>query len=204
MPSCLRRWVGTPKLAFLRVSYGLVLMGTGAIKLDIVQVAYHVTDIHRAAREMARNFGAGPFFVNENITLTWGEHRGAPTDFVHSSAYGQWGELMVELFRQEDDSTNTPYRDMYAPDEEGLHHAAIMVDDVEQAFAHFERNGMPVATRCGLRPGRHVDFAFIDARNTVGHMIEIYPASEGVRGFYRMVRDASTGWDGQDPVRPLT
>lgn len=168
-----------------------------------MQVAYHVTDIRRAAREMAEKFGAGPFFVNDNITLSWGEHRGEPTSFVHSSAYGQWGALMLELFQQEDDSTNTPYRDMYGPGEEGLHHTAIMVDDMEEAFAYFERNAMPVATRCGLGRSGGVDFAFIDARELLGHMIEIYPASDGLRGFYRMVRDASLGWDGSDPIRSL-
>ena len=171
------------------------------MKLDIVQVAYHVTDIRRAALDMAARFGAGPFFVNENIRLAWGEHRGTPTDFVHSSAYGQWGELMVELFRQEDDSLNSPYRDMFAADQEGLHHTALMVPDMEQAFAYFEGNGMPVVTRCGLRDGGSVDFAFIDARGTLGHMIEIYPKSAGVLGFYRMIRDASVGWNGDDPIR---
>lgn len=173
------------------------------MKLDIVQVAYHVTDIRRAARDMAAKFGAGPFFINENITLTWGEHRGEPTDFVHSSAYGQWGELMVELFQQESPGSNSPYRDMYGPDEEGLHHTAIMVQDMEQAFAYFADNDMPVVTRCGLGRSGGVDFAFIDARKTLGHMIEIYPISEGLLGFYKLVRDASIDWDGQDPIRSV-
>ena len=173
------------------------------MKLDIVQVAYHVTDIRRAAAGMAASFGAGPFFVNENIRLAWGEHRGEFTRFVHSSAYGQWGPLMVEFFRQEDASTNTPYRDMFAAHEEGLHHTAIMVPDMDEAFDHFESNGMPVVTRCGLRDGRGVDFAFIDARATLGHMIEIYPASEGVLGFYGMVRDAADGWTGENLFRTI-
>lgn len=173
------------------------------MKLDIVQVAYHVTDIRRAACDMAARFGAGPFFVNENIRLAWGEHRGVPAHFVHSSAYGQWGGLMVEFFRQEDDSMNSPYRDMFAPGEEGLHHTAMMVPDMEEAFDYFERNGMPVVTRCGLRDAHNVDFAFIDAREALGHMIEIYPQSEGVLGFYKLIRDASVGWAGDDPIRDV-
>jgi hypothetical protein len=177
--------------------------GGFAIKLDIVQVAYHVTDIRRAALDMAAKFGAGPFFINENITLTWGEHRGEPTDFVHSSAYGQWGEVMVELFQQESSATNTPYRDMFAAHEEGLHHTAIMVDDMEEAFAYFERSGMPVVTRCGLGRGEGVAFAFIDARETLGHMIEIYPKSDGLLGFYKYVRDASVDWMGDEPIRSV-
>lgn len=120
------------------------------MKLDIVQVAYHVTDIRRAATDMSKKFGAGPFFVNENITLAWGEHRGEPTDFVHSSAYGQWGDVLVEIFRQENDTPKSPYRDMFTADEQGLHHTAIMVADMDEAFGYFESRGLPVVTRCNL------------------------------------------------------
>jgi hypothetical protein len=73
---------------------------------------------------------------------------------------------------------------------------------MNEAIEYFERHGMPLVTRCGLRSS-DTDFAFIDARKTLGHMIEIYPTSEGLRGFYQMVRDASLGWDGRDPVRSL-
>ncbi|MGE3460707.1 MAG: VOC family protein [Pseudomonadales bacterium] len=172
------------------------------MKLDVVQLAYHVADIRRAALAMVDRFGAGPFFLNEHIRLAWGEHRGQPTRFVHSSAYGQWGEVMVELFRQVDDEPS-PYRDMFAPDEEDLHHVAIMVDDLDAAFAHFERSGMPVVTRCGLRGADLVDFAFVDARGALGHMIELYPASAPLRAFYDRVRTAANGWDGREPLRPV-
>jgi len=172
------------------------------MNLDIVQVAYHVTDIRRAARDMAVRFGAGPFFLNEGIRLAWGEHRGEPTHFVHSSAYGQWGGVMVELVRQPDDQPS-PYRDMYPAHEQGLHHVAIIVSDVEAAFAHFEQSGWPVITRCGLRHAGQVDFAFVDARLTLGHMIEIYPSSAPLRAFYDRVCAASEGWDGRDPLRPI-
>ena len=110
---------------------------------------------------------------------------------------------MVEFVRQEDDSINSPYRDMFAAKEEGLHHTAVMVPDMEAAFAHFENSGMPVVTRCGLRDKQTVDFAFIDARASLGHMIEIYPESERLLGFYRKVRDAADGWKGEDPLRPV-
>jgi hypothetical protein len=171
------------------------------MKLNFVQIAYHVTDIRRAARNMAATFGAGPFFLNENIQLSWAEHRGEPANFVHSSAFGQWGDVMVEMLQQEDDSTNTPYRDMYAAGEEGLHHTAIMVPDMDDAIEYFERHDMPLATRCRLVGGG--EFGFIDARKNLGHMIEIYPESDGLRGFFKMVRDASIGWSGDDPVRKI-
>ena len=176
------------------------------MKLDIVQVAYHVTDIKRAALQMHEEFGAGPFFLNENITLAWGEHRGEPTDFVHSSAYGQWGSIMVECFTQENEA-NSPYRDMYGPTEEGLHHTAIMVEDMDKAIKHFESRDMPLVTSCGFSPrvaageGAVADFAFIDETESLGHMIEIYPKSKGLQDFYRMIFDSSQNWSGENPVR---
>ncbi len=170
------------------------------IKLDIVQVAYHVKDIRVAATQMVERFDAGPFFINENILLSSAEHRGEPTDFVHSSAFGQWGDVMVELVRQEDDSTRTPFRDMYQKNQEGLHHTAIIVDNFEDTISHFADKGFELATRCITRQGG-VEFGFIDAVSVMGHMIEIYEASPALLGFYEMVKDASIGWNGDDPLR---
>jgi hypothetical protein len=34
-------------------------------------------------------------------------------------------------------------------------------------------------------------------------MIEVYEGSEGLRGFYEMVRSASQSWDGRDILREL-
>ena len=151
---------------------------------------------------MAGAFGAGPFFISEHIRIAWGEHRGRPTRFVHSSAYGQWGDVMVELFRQED-SEPSPYRDMFTADQEGLHHVAVMVPDLDAAFHRFEASGLPVVTRCGLSETGRVDFAFVDARSTLGHMIELYPATARLQAFYDRVRSAATDWRGENPVRSI-
>lgn len=168
--------------------------------LKVVQIAYHVVDIRVAALNMMERFGAGPFFVSENILLKEAQHRGTPTDFIHSSAYGQWGDVMVELVRQEDDSQMTPFRDMYEKDQEGLHHTAIFVDDVGKAIQRFSDKGFPLATRCVTKTGE-VEFAFIDATQTLGHMIEIYVPTPPLQGFYDLVKSASVDWDGTDPLR---
>ena len=155
--------------------------------LDVVQIAYHVKDVREAAARMQRQFGAGPFILSDNILLESAEHRGEATDFVHTSAYGQWGKVMVELVRQEDDSPNTPFRDMYTRDQEGLHHTAIFVDHFDAAVRQFDESGLALATRCRTKTGG-VEFGLIDATATLGHMIEIYESSPGLLGFYEMVR----------------
>ena len=99
----------------------------------IVQVAYFVSDVRAAARQMHRRFGAGPFFVADRIDLAWGSHRGEPREFLHSSAYGQWGNLMLELVQQDEEGPS-PFRDLFAPGEEGLHHVAQIVDSLEDSY----------------------------------------------------------------------
>ncbi|MGV0033854.1 MAG: VOC family protein [Candidatus Azotimanducaceae bacterium WSBS_2022_MAG_OTU7] len=164
--------------------------------LDIVQIAYHVKDVREAAARMQKQFGAGPFILSENILLASAVHRGEATDFIHTSAYGQWGKVMVELVRQEDDTPNTPFRDMYTRDEEGLHHTAIFVDHFDAAVRQFEDSGLALVTRCKTKTGG-VEFGFIDATATLGHMIELYVSSPTLLGFYEMVRAMSIDWDGK-------
>ncbi|MBT3463240.1 MAG: hypothetical protein HN453_13765 [Gammaproteobacteria bacterium] len=164
----------------------------------VVQVAYHVPDIEAAAIAMANQTGAGPFFVSRNIVLAHGEHRGEPCPFVHSSAYGQWGAVMVE-FVQQDSQGPSPFRDLYQAHERGLHHMAVMTTDIEASYQHFEDHGMPRVTRAVTDSG--VEFAFLDALDTLGHFIEIYEASPQLLGFYDFVRTAAVDWQGEAPIR---
>ena len=102
----------------------------------IVQVAYFVSDVRAAARQMHRRFGAGPFFVADRIDLAWGSHRGEPREFLHSSAYGQWGDVMMELVQQDEEGPS-PFRDLYGPGEEGIHHCFGKGFVVDQGFHSF-------------------------------------------------------------------
>ena len=166
----------------------------------IVQIAWFVEDARRAAEQMARRFGAGPFFFVPRIELAWSEVRGQPQKFLHSSAYGQWGNLMMELVQQDEEGPS-PFRDMYAPGEEGIHHLAMVVDSISDAYAECHRLGLDIAAKAMTLVG--TEFAFVDLVRQQGHMLEIYEKSDILTGFYDMIRTASVGWDGNTPVRSL-
>ena len=166
----------------------------------IVQVAYFVEDIRAAALNMAATFGAGPFFIVDNIELAWGEHRGQDCPFVHSSAYGQWGDVMMELVQQESDGPS-PFRDLYVAGQSGLHHVAAMVDSLPEAYMHFANANIPLVTRAMTKSG--TEFAFLDATNSLGHFIEVYEKSETLLGFYDFVRQAASGWQGDHVLRNI-
>ena len=166
----------------------------------IVQIAYFVSDAEAAAHRAAQRFGAGPFFLNQEIRLAWGEHRGDPCSFVHTSAYGQWGNVMMELVQQ-DSAGPSPFRDMYAEGEEGIHHMAMIVDSLPEAYTQAEALSLEIASRAVTSGG--TEFAFIDTVVPLGHMLEVYERSDLLLGFYDMVAQAARGWDGSDPVRRL-
>ena len=166
----------------------------------IVQVAYFVPDAREAAERMVASHGAGPFHVIDRIELEWGELRGEPCDFLHTSAYGQWGDLMMELVQQDVEGPS-PFREMYAPGESGIHHVATMVDDLAQTYDQLASAGVEVAAKAMTKTG--TEFAFVDTLAAQGHFTEIYERGPGLLRFYEMVRKAAEGWDGSDPVRTL-
>ncbi len=167
----------------------------------IRQIAYYTPDIDKAALAHSAAFGSGPFFTLRHIRLTRSVHRGVSHTFDHSSAYGQWGDVMVEFLTQHNDGPSA-CRDMYpSGGAGGLHHMSVFVEEMDGAIARFEDKGMPLAQRSTTEFG--TDFAFLDATATLGHMVEIYEGSESLRGFYAMVREAAEGWDGSDPIREL-
>ncbi|MXP30240.1 VOC family protein [Parerythrobacter jejuensis] len=170
--------------------------------LPVRQLAYFVPDIEAAARVHADQFGSGPFFIARHIELSTSEHRGVPQPLDHSSAYGQWGAVMVE-FVQQHNSDPSAFHDLFplGTGRYGLHHMALFVADLPAAIAEFAENGQDLAQYAVTTSG--VAYAFIDARVSMGHMLELYEPTEGLLAFYDMVAQAAQGWDGSDPVREL-
>jgi hypothetical protein len=159
-----------------------------------VQIAYAVDDVDRAAASWAAR-GVGPFFVRKHIELTEVRVHGQASSFDHSSAYGQWGELMVELIHQHDGGDDPVVGTA------GIHHIAHFVDDFSDAAARLTAAGHREVLYAETATG--MPFAFHDGGVERGHLIEIYERTAPLARFYEMVRAASVGWNGDDPVRHL-
>jgi hypothetical protein len=164
-----------------------------------VQIAYAVPDARVAAARWAEHLGAGPFYLRSHIPVSDVLYRGRPSSFDHSSAYGQWGDIMVELVQDHGDGPSV-VRERYATHESGLHHLAFMVDELDAATARLAEQGFELAMSARASTTR---FHFVDAVDELGHMIELYQRSVHLLEFYTMVREAAVGWDGSQPVRDL-
>lgn len=164
------------------------------------QVAYFVTDVVTAARNHAAAFGSGPYFVAEHIPLTYCEHRGRPTPLDHTSAYGQWGEVMIEFVQQNNDGPSV-FRDLYAPGRSGFHHVALIVEDLKATMAAFNEAGFPTGLYAEVAPG--AGFAMMDCCREYGHFVELYEPTPVLLGIYDRVRSAAQGFDGRNLIRPF-
>lgn len=170
--------------------------------LPIRQVAYFCADVRAAARAHHEAFGSGPFFVADNIPLARAVHRGVERTVDHSSAYGQWGEVMVE-FVQQNNPGPSPFHDMYpeGSGRYGLHHVALFVDDVDTALADFTARGVETALRAEMNDG--FVFAFADTTATLGHMTELYAPVPTLTGFYDFVSRAAKDYAGGEIIKTI-
>jgi hypothetical protein len=166
----------------------------------VAQLAVHAPSIQDLAARFADEMGAGPFYLMEHIPLQRSLYRGAPAPFDHSSAYGQLGEVMIELIHQHGDEPSA-IRDMYAAGETGLHHAAIFVDVLDEAVGRAHQAGMAIALDATTLDG--VRFVMADARASYGCMLELYERSPALKKFYSFIRRKAEGWDGGAPLRRL-
>jgi len=166
----------------------------------VVQWAWHAPDIASAAHDFASAFNAGPFFQLSHIELFSSLYRGTPARFDHSSAYGQYGDLMIELIHQHD-HVPSAIRDMYDAQSAGWHHAAVFVNDIVRSLDQADALGMACALDANTRDG--LRFAMVDAREKYNLMIEFYEPVEMLIKFYGFIRKQAIGWSGEDPLRML-
>ena len=163
----------------------------------VVQIAYAVADIRAAARSFAERVGAGPFFVRHHALPRHVDHLGQAGEFDHSSAYGQWGKVQVELVEIHHAAPASLAEIVQRTS--GIHHMATFVESIDDEQRRLTAIGwsavMTAETGSGMR------YAFHDARPQLGHLLEVYEPSAGVRALYAMVAEAASGWDGSDPVR---
>ncbi len=166
----------------------------------IVQVAFVVPDVERAAAYWATTFGAGPFFLYDKVPLLdVRDGTGDPAVLEQAAAFGQWGHVMVELVQPHRANPGLLTETMTRP---GPNHIAYFATDTAAEVERLEASGAPVIASLdfgGVRAHFH------DARATAGFVIEHYPCVGAVKATYEAVAQAAEGWDGTDPIRgPLS
>jgi hypothetical protein len=163
--------------------------------------AYVVEDIEATVNRLVEQFGAGPFFLIENVPLENVLSHGEPAEFVHNSAFGSCGAGAIELMEAVSLAPERVEKGFSGP-RPRIHHLAYVVPPTEVADVRssFDERGLPQYLSSQF--GEAVT-TLHDASAILGHDIEIHADNDGLRDFFGMVRGAAEGWDGSEPLRRL-
>ncbi|MEO1203594.1 MAG: VOC family protein [Pseudomonadota bacterium] len=165
-----------------------------------LQKAWIVTDIEAAARRWSKALGVGPFFVAEYPPSVFDElhYRGAPGKLHMKTAIAYAGDEQIELVQPLGDF-DCAYNDTVPYGQGGFHHLCFWTDDIDADVAHYESLGLEVANA-----GRMTDggprFAYVDASETLGAMIELLERRPALVELFDGWRDTCRKWDGAEAI----
>lgn len=167
---------------------------------EIAQAGYVVEDIEAAMDYWSRVLGVGPFFYNERVPIKNYTYRGERHEPHNSVALANSGTLQVELIQTRNDVPSM-YRDFMQTRGPGLQHFAYWTETYDADFERALRQGFtPVMSGEVGERGR---FVYFDTEYHPGTVVELSEVTGPKGRMFRLIREASEGWDGSDPVRPF-
>ena len=171
---------------------------------QIRQAGYVVPDIEQAMDYWSRVLGIGPWFYNPRVPIENYRYKGEAYEVHNSVALANSGPLQMELIQTRNDAPSM-YRDFMRAGHLGLQHVAYWTESYDADLARLQGQGMQVVMSgevgvkgrfCyfdqGVHPGVHP-----------GTVIELSEVAGPKGAMFKLIRDASEGWDGKDPVRPF-
>ncbi|BAF88686.1 glyoxalase [Azorhizobium caulinodans ORS 571] len=167
---------------------------------DIRQAGYVVNDIEAAMDYWSRVLGIGPWFYNPRVPIVNYTYRGERYEVHNSVALANSGPLQMELIQCRND-TPSMYRDFLQAGNTGLQHVAYWTENYDADLARLIAQGFkPVM---GGEVGEKGRFIYFDTEYHPGTVIELSEVAGPKGKLFKMIREASQGWDGTDPVRPF-
>jgi hypothetical protein len=139
---------------------------------ELHHVGYVVEDLRDGIARFEAAFGAGPFTLIEHLELDEASYRGAPARYDHSSAFGRWGSILVEL-TEVHDARPAGLRSALRGSPPRVGHVAWL--------------GIPPFHSGRAGP---VSAVWFDAGALLGHPIEVLQRCDELETFYAQVRRA--------------
>jgi hypothetical protein len=163
-------------------------------------IGYVVEDLRSGVRRFAEATGAGPFYGMEHIAFDQVTYRGEPAAYDHSSAFGRWGPILIEL-TEVHDARPEGLRDALVGPAAGVGHVAWLAQSLEDEVARLEAGGLTPFHAGRAGPASAV---WLDGGSVFGHPVEVLQRRDELERFYSTVRAASDGWDGSDVLRLMS
>ena len=160
-------------------------------------VGYVVDDLKLGVAQFVATYGAGPFFAIAHMPFDEVTYLGAPARYDHSSAFAQWGPIIVELTEVHEAEPAGLREALVAPGG-GIGHVAWLCDSLSDETARLEAAGFRAFHSGRTGPASAVWF---DRGPLFGHPVEVLERRAEILGFYAGIAAAAEGWDGSEPLR---
>ncbi|MGS1116478.1 VOC family protein [Castellaniella sp. UC4442_H9] len=167
---------------------------------EIRQLGYVVDDIEAAMAHWHQVLGVGPWFYNPRVPIRNYQFHGEAYEPHNSVALANSGSVQVELIQTRNDVPSM-YRDFKRAGHRGLQHVAYWTRDYDADLERLLAQGFRPAM--GGEVGEHGRFVYFDTEYHPGTVIELSEVLGPKGRLFDLIRDASHGWDGKDPVRPF-
>ncbi|NJO31920.1 MAG: VOC family protein [Rhodospirillales bacterium] len=149
-----------------------------------------------------KSIGAGPFFLMRDVEVGAPRYKGEPSQLKFDVAIGYWGDIQIELFRQNNDVPSV-YKAHRDAGRESLHHVCIIVDDANLVRRAIEARGGEVVYEGATLPSG-TPFFYADMKGGPDlPLVEVLQSSDGIVAFFKMMREAARDWNGSNPLRIL-
>ncbi|MBL7500840.1 VOC family protein [Frankia sp. CNm7] len=160
------------------------------------QIGYVVRDLDQALASWLA-LGVGPWYVMRGQSQS-GSYRGRPCTVPLSIAFGNTGDLQVELICQEDD-TPSIYTEFLESGSEGFHQLAWWTTDFDATMRSVDAAGWPVVWSGD--GGGAARYAYVEPPAGPATIVEIMEVTAATDGIATLVHQAASGWDGRKPLR---
>lgn len=166
----------------------------------IRQLGFVVPDIEAAMQHWSEVMGVGPFFYNPQVPIEDYRYDGESHQPHNSVALANAGYVQVELIQCRNDVPSM-YRDFTSAGNWGLQHTAYWTEDYDRDLQAMQDEGFRI--RMSGKVGDNGRFAYFDRETHPGTVIELSEVKGPKGRMFQLIREASEGWDGRDPVRPF-
>lgn len=166
----------------------------------IRQLGFVVPDIEEAMKHWSEVMGVGPFFYNPRVPIEDYTYDGVQYVPHNSVALANAGYIQVELIQCRN-TVPSMYKDFTDAGHSGLQHTAYWTEDYDHDLTTMLDQGFKV--KMSGKVGENGRFAYFDRDTHPGTVIELSEVKGPKGRMFEIIRIASEGWDGSDPVRPF-
>ena len=165
-----------------------------------IQKAWIVNNLEETAENWSQMLSIGPFYIAEYSPAVFGkiEYRGKPGKLHMKTAIAYAGDIQIELVEPVG-VYPCAYFDTIEAGATGFHHLCYWTEDIDADLSHYQKQGCTVAN-LGQMAGDGPRFAYLDASESLGCMIELLERAEGTEAIFNTWKESAKNWRPGDPA----